>query len=256
VAKRIDLNTDSGESYGRWRLGNEEELFKYVTSANIACGFHAGDPLTIWRTVRLAKRMNVAVGAHPGFPDLMGFGRREMQVELEELKSYIVYQLGALGGFLRVEGLPMQHVKVHGALYNMAWVRRDYARAIAEAVAEFDRNLILVAPYGSEMARAGEELGLRVAWEAFIDRGYTSDGRLAPRGAPGAIITDVEEAVKRAVAIVDRGEITSVDGRVIEVRAHTLCIHGDTPNAVGLARAVRKRLEELGVEVVAMSRIV
>jgi len=256
VAKRIDLNTDSGESYGRWRLGNEEELFKYVTSANIACGFHAGDPLTIWRTVRLAKKMNVAVGAHPGFPDLMGFGRREMQVELEELKSYIVYQLGALSGFLRVEWLPMQHVKVHGALYNMAWVRRDYARAVAEAVAEFDRNLILVAPYGSEMARAGEELGLRVAWEAFIDRGYISDGRLAPRGAPGAIITDVEEAVKRAVAIVDRGEVTSVDGRVIEVRAHTLCIHGDTPNAVELARAVRKRLEELGVEVVAMSRIV
>jgi len=256
MVKRIDLNTDSGESYGRWRLGNEEELFKYVTSANVACGFHAGDPLTIWRTVKLAKKMNVAVGAHPGFPDLMGFGRREMQVGFEELKSYIVYQLGALGGFLRVEGLTMQHVKVHGALYNMAWVRRDYARTIAEAVAEFDRNLILVAPYGSEMARAGEELGLRVAWEAFIDRVYTSDGRLAPRSTPGSLITDVEEAVKRAVSIVDRGEITSVDGKVIEVRAHTLCIHGDTPNAVELARAVRKRLEELGVEVVAMSRIV
>lgn len=256
MVRRIDLNTDAGESFGRWRIVDESELFKYVTSANIACGFHAGDPLNIWRSVRIAKSLRVAVGAHPGFPDLMGFGRREMSVDFDELKSYVIYQLGALEAFLRVEGFRLQHVKVHGALYNMTWVREDYARSVAEAVASYDRNLIVVAPYASQAARAAEELGLRVAYEAFIDRGYTSDGRLVPRGLPEAVISDVSKAVGRAVSIVDRGVIQAVDGRFVEVKAHTLCIHGDSPHAVELAKAVVKGLKEVGVEIKPMAEVV
>lgn len=256
MARFIDLNTDAGESFGRWTLVDESRLFRYVTSANIACGFHAGDPVSIWRSVRTAKSLGVAVGAHPGFPDLMGFGRREMQISVEELKAYVIYQLGALDSFLRVEGMEMQHVKAHGALYNMAWVREDYARALAEAVHSYSRKLIVVAPYGSAMARAAEELGLKVAYEAFIDRGYTPDGRLAPRGTPGALITDLNKVVERAISIVDKGVVEAVDGRLIEVRAHTLCIHGDSPNAIEIARAVSSKLREVGIELKPMAKVV
>ena len=256
MPKAVDLNTDAGESFGRGVLVDEGQLFRYVTSANIACGFHAGDPVSIWRSVRTAKSLGVAVGAHPGFPDLMGFGRREMSLAPEELRSYVIYQLGALESFLRVEGMRMQHVKAHGALYNMAWVRGDYARALAEAVHSYDPKLILVAPYGSAMARAAEELGLRVAFEGFIDRGYTSDGRLAPRGTPGALITDIDRVLERVVSIVDKGVVISVDGRPVEVRAHTLCIHGDSPGAIEIARAVNQKLREIGVELKPLSLVV
>ncbi|MEM0038479.1 MAG: 5-oxoprolinase subunit PxpA [Zestosphaera sp.] len=256
LVRRIDLNTDAGESFGRWRLVDEGELFKHVSSASIACGFHAGDPASIWGSVRLAKSLGVAVGAHPGFPDLMGFGRREMGVDFDDLKAYIVYQLGALEAFLRVEGLRLQHVKAHGALYNMAWVREDYARAIAEAVASYDRGLIVVAPYGSRAARAAEELGLKVAYEAFIDRGYMPDGRLAPRGAPGALISDVSKAVERALSIIDKGVLQALDGSPVEIRAHTLCIHGDSPKAVEFAKSVKASLREFGVEIKPMSEVV
>jgi len=256
VVRRIDLNTDAGESFGRWTLVDESQLFRYVTSANIACGFHAGDPASIWRSVRVAKSLGVAIGAHPGFPDLMGFGRREMFVSVEELKSYTVYQLGALDAFLRVEGMKMQHVKAHGALYNMAWVREDYARALAEAAHAYRSDLIVVAPYGSAMAKVAEELGLKVAFEAFIDRGYTSDGRLAPRGAPGALITDMNKIIERVISVVDKGMVVSVDGKPIEIRAHTLCIHGDSPNAVEIARTVSQKLREFGVEVAPIARVI
>ncbi|MEO3993533.1 MAG: 5-oxoprolinase subunit PxpA [Desulfurococcaceae archaeon TW002] len=249
MVKKIDLNTDAGESFGRWRIVDESELFKYVSSVNIACGFHAGDPLNIWRSVRIAKSLGVAIGAHPGFPDLIGFGRREMIVDLDELKSYVIYQLGALDAFLRVEGLKLQHVKVHGALYNMAWVREDYAKSIAEAVAFYDRSLIIVAPHNSQLARVAEELGLRVAYEAFIDRGYTSDGRLVPRRFPEAVISDVGKVVERAVSIVDKGVIQTVNGKFIEIKAHTLCIHGDSPNAIEFAEAVSRSLKEIGIEI-------
>lgn len=256
MVKFVDLNTDAGESYGRWVLVNEEYLFRYVTSANIACGFHAGDPVSIWKSIKLAKSLGVSVGAHPGFPDLMGFGRREMLVSTEELKSYVLYQLGALEAFLRVEGMRMQHVKAHGALYNMAWVREDYARALAEVIHSYDPKLVLVAPHGSAMAKAAEELGLKVAYEAFIDRGYTSNGRLAPRSTPGALITDIRKILERVVSIVDRGVVVSVDGKPIEIRAHTLCIHGDSPEAIEIAKAVNQRLRELGVELRPIAEIV
>lgn len=256
MTKMIDLNTDAGESYGRWKLANEQELFKYVSSANIACGFHAGDPQSIWHSLRNAKSLGVAVGAHPGFPDLMGFGRREMEVSLEELKAYVIYQLGALEAFAKVEGIELQHVKAHGALYNMAWVRADYADAIAKAVASFDSNLIIVAPYGSQMAKKAEEIGLRVAYEAFIDRGYMPDGRLAPRNHPRAVISDPNIAVKRALKIIDDGLVEAIDGSLIEIKAHTLCIHGDSPNAVELAKIVNKKLKEAGIEIRPMAELI
>ena len=256
LVKKIDLNTDAGESFGRWRLVDESELFKYVSSANIACGFHAGDPSSIWGSIKTAKSLGVAVGAHPGFPDLMGFGRREMFVDLGDLKAYVIYQLGALEAFTRVEGVKLQHVKAHGALYNMAWVREDYARAIVEAVASYSKELIVVAPYNSQVVKAAEEAGLRVAYEAFIDRGYMPDGRLAPRGAPGALISDVNKAVERALSIIDKGVLQAVDGTLIEVRAHTLCIHGDSPKAIEFAKTVNAKLRELGVEIKPMSEVV
>ncbi|MEM2307609.1 MAG: 5-oxoprolinase subunit PxpA [Sulfolobales archaeon] len=256
MVKLVDLNTDAGESYGRWVLVDEDQLFRYVTSANIACGFHAGDPVSIWKSIRLAKSLGVSVGAHPGFPDLMGFGRREMVLSTEELKSYMLYQLGALDAFLKVEGMRMQHVKAHGALYNMAWVREDYARALSEAVYSYNPRLVLVAPYGSASARVAEELGIRVAYEAFIDRGYTSDGRLAPRGTAGALITNIEKILERVVSIVDKGVVVSVDGKPVEVRAHTLCIHGDSPGAIEIARAVNQKLRELGIGLRPIAEIV
>lgn len=256
MIRKIDLNTDAGESFGRWRLVDEGELFRYVSSVNIACGFHAGDPSSIWGSVKTAKSLGVAVGAHPGFPDLIGFGRREMMVDLEDLKAYVIYQLGALEAFTHIEGIKLQHVKVHGALYNMAWVREDYARAIVEAVASYDKRLLMVAPYGSQTARVAEELGLKVAYEAFIDRGYMPDGRLAPRGTPGALISDVSKAVERALSIIDKGVIQAVDGSLVEVRAHTLCIHGDSPKAIEFAKSVNTKLKELGVDIKPMSEVV
>ncbi|RLG83209.1 MAG: LamB/YcsF family protein [Thermoprotei archaeon] len=252
MPRKVDLNTDSGESFGRWKLGNEEELFNYVTSANIACGFHAGDPTVMRRTVRLARGKGVAVGAHPGFPDLMGFGRRAMEVGPEDLVNYMLYQIGALEAVARAEGVVLQHVKPHGALYNMAWIRRDYAQAIVEAVKLLRARLILVAPYGSEVHRAAEVEGVKVAFEGFADRGYTSDGRLVPRGKPGAVIHDVEEAAERALRMVSEGRVRTIDGRDIDVVVHTICIHGDSPNAVEIARAIRRRFAEAGIEVAPM----
>ncbi len=252
----VDLNSDSGESFGRWRLGKEEELFNYITSASIACGFHAGDPVVMRRTVRLAKEKGVAIGAHPGFPDLMGFGRRAMEVSAEELENYVLYQIGALYSIARAEGIELQHVKPHGAMYNMAWVRRDYAEAIVKAIKSFDPNLILVAPYGSEMHRVAEEHGIAVAFEAFADRNYRSDGRLVPRSHPEALVKSVEEAVERAVRMVSEGKVRTIDGKEIEIKVHTICIHGDSPHAVEMAKKLRERFEEVGIRVAPLREFV
>ncbi len=255
MVRTIDLNVDAGESYGRWSLVNEEKLFPYVTSVNIACGFHAGDPFNIWRTIKIAKKLGKAVGAHPGFPDLMGFGRRPMEIKNDELYTYIIYQLGALDAFLRIENLVMQHVKPHGALYNMAWTRGDYAETIVKAIKAYNEKLILVAPYGSMMVLKAEEYGLRVAYEAFIDRAYERNGRLVPRGKPGAVIKDVEKAVEQALMIIDKGIVKSIDGYEVEIKAHTLCIHGDTPDAIEFARRVNEKLREVGIELKPLGEI-
>jgi UPF0271 protein len=222
----------------------------FITSANVACGFHAGDPLWMRRTVNLAEQSGVAVGAHPGFPDLIGFGRREMQVAPEELKNYVIYQIGALQAFTRSKRL--QHVKPHGALYNVGAVNEKIARAVAEAIKEVDADLILVGLAGSAWIEVGRQLGLRVASEVFADRALNPDGTLVPRSQPGAVIEDTEKVVAASLKMVTEEKAVAVDGREIPIRADTICLHGDTPGAVELARNLRGELEAAGVKVVPM----
>jgi UPF0271 protein len=248
-AMHIDLNSDLGESFGRWRLGDDAALMASITSANIACGFHAGDPSVMRRTIALAKQHGVAVGAHPGFPDLVGFGRREMQASAGEVEDFVLYQVAALAGIAAAEGVRLQHVKAHGALYNQAARDRALADAIARAVAACDPSLILMGLPNSELLRAGEAAGLRVAAEIFADRAYEPDGSLASRRTPGAVIHESSEVAARAVRMVCEQTVVATDGSVIRLPAHTLCLHGDTPGAGDLARTIRAALEAAGVRV-------
>lgn len=248
---RIDLNCDLGESFGRYTIGLDEEVIPYVSSVNIACGFHASDPVVMEKTVRLAEKYGVGIGAHPGFPDLMGFGRREMSVSPEEVKAYMTYQLGALYGFCRAIGVPMVHVKPHGALYNMAG--RDYrlAKAVCEAVYEFDPQLKLLALSGSRMTEAAIDTGLSCAQEVFADRAYEEDGSLVDRKKPGAIIQDEDLAVSRVIRMVKEGKTETVTGKEIFLKPDSICVHGDSPKALEFVAKIRKGLESAGVEVVA-----
>ncbi len=249
----IDLNADLGESFGPWTMGQDEALMTSITSANIACGFHAGDPTVMRRTIRLAKRHGVALGAHPGFPVLAGFGRREMQVSPVELEDLVLYQLAAIAGVAAADGVRLQHVKAHGALYNMAARDAVLAGAIARAVAAFDRTLILLGLPNSALLSEGEAAGLRVAAEVFADRTYEADGSLTPRRVPGSVIADPAHVVARAVDMVRARQVTATDGTVVPLRADTLCLHGDTPGAADLARQVRAALESAGVTVAALA---
>ncbi len=249
MARTIDLNADAGESFGRWQLGHDEELFPLLSSVNLATGFHAGDPRVMLRSVRLAKRHGVAVGAHPGFPDLVGFGRRDLAASPEEAYTDVLYQIGALSAFLRLEGLPLHHVKPHGALYLRMLRDEALARAVAQAVKDYDPDLPLVLLGGTPMEEAAKAVGVRYVREAFPDRAYLSDGRLAPRSMEGALIRDPKEAARRAVQMVLEGEIEALDGGRVKVEAETLCVHGDNPEAVAIARAVREALIEHGVEI-------
>jgi UPF0271 protein len=245
----IDLNSDVGESFGPWKIGHDEALMPSITSANIACGFHAGDPTVMRQTIALAKRHGVAVGAHPGFPDLPGFGRREMQLSTNEVEDLVLYQLAAIAGVAAAEGVRLQHVKAHGALYNMAARDAGLARAIARAVAVFDQTLILFGLPQSALLREGADAGLRVAAEIFADRTYESDGSLTSRRVPGSVIHDPARVVQRAIDMVSKRQVTTTDGSVIALEADTLCLHGDTPGAADLARQVRAGLEAAGVTV-------
>ncbi len=249
MARTIDLNADAGESFGHWQLGHDEELFPLLSSVNLATGFHAGDPRVMLRSVRLAKRHGVAVGAHPGFPDLVGFGRRDLAASPEEAYTDVLYQIGALSAFLRLEGLPLHHVKPHGALYLRMLRDEALARAVAQAVKDYDPDLPLVLLGGTPMEEAAKAVGIRYVREAFPDRAYLSDGRLAPRSMEGALIRDPREAARRAVQMVLEGEIEALDGGRVKVEAETLCVHGDNPEAVAIARAVREALVEHGVEI-------
>jgi UPF0271 protein len=246
---QIDLNADLGESFGRWTLGDDAALMKSITSANVACGYHAGDPGVMRDTVRLARDAGVAVGAHPGLPDLAGFGRRTMAVTPREVEDFVLYQVGALAAVAAAEGVRLQHVKAHGALYNMAVRDRPLADAIVRAVASFDRSLILFGLPGSELVRAGEAAGLRVAAEGFADRAYEPDGSLTPRTKPGAIIHDAGEAIARAIRMVRDGIVRATDGRDVSMRIDTICTHGDTPNSHELTRALRAALQAAGIAV-------
>lgn len=243
----IDLNCDMGESFGPYTLGLDEQVMPLITSANVACGFHAGDPQVLRRTVALAARHGVGVGAHVSFPDLAGFGRREMQVAPHELENDVLYQIGAIQAFCRAAGVPLRHVKPHGALYNMAQRDPATAEAIARAVAAYDRGLVLFAQPGSVMARVAQEAGLPVAGEAFADRAYAPDGALASRKLPGSVIHDPDAVAERALRMVAEGRITAMDGTEITVAPATICVHGDTPGAVRLIQRIRERLARAGV---------
>jgi UPF0271 protein len=245
----VDLNCDMGESFGVYSRGCDEEIMPYVTSANIACGFHAGDPATMRRTVRLALEHGVAIGAHPGLPDLAGFGRRNMDVSPDEAYGLVMYQTGALMAFVRAEGGRLRHVKAHGALYNMAARSRELAEAIAEAVYRIDPELFLFGPASSELIKAGQRIGLRTVSEAFADRSYERDGSLTPRRLPEALIDDEEEASRRAVRMVREGRVRSRQGEDVVIVAETICIHGDGPHALPFARSIRQALEREGIAV-------
>jgi UPF0271 protein len=256
---KIDINCDMGESFGAYALGLDEEVIKYITSANIACGYHAGDPLVMEQTIALAKEHGVSVGAHPGFPDLMGFGRRNIDATLPEIRGYMVYQIGALQAFAKAQGLKVAHVKPHGALYLMAVEDEEISEAVVESIASVDKDLIFVALAGSKgekMTKIGEKVGLRVAYEAFPDRAYTPDGTLVSRRQPGAVIKDPDVVAQRALMMAQEGKVVAIDGKDIPFRPETLCVHGDTPGAVNLVRKIRQTLTEAGVEVIPLSEFV
>jgi UPF0271 protein len=250
---RIDLNSDLGESFGPWRMGQDEALMDSISSANVACGFHAGDPGAMRATIALAREKGVAIGAHPGFQDLVGFGRREIKASPAEVEDLVLYQVSALAGMAAVQGVRLQHVKAHGALYNMACRDRALADAIARAVASLDRSLILFGLPGSELLRAGEAAGLPVAAEVFADRAYDPDGSLTARSKAGSVIHDTRQVVERAVTMVRDRKVVAVDGSTIGLRADTICLHGDTPGAADHARAVRQGLEAAGITVARLS---
>lgn len=252
----VDLNCDLGESFGAYTIGLDNEVIAHVSSVNVACGYHAGDPLVMEKTVAAAKAAGVAVGAHPGFPDLMGFGRRNMVVSPKEVKAYVKYQLGALMAFAAAEGIRLQHCKPHGALYNMAGKDMDLALAIAEAIAEVDKNIILLGLANSKMIDAGKQLGLRVANEVFADRAYQADGSLVPRKLPGAVIHDKDEAIARTVRMVTEGKVTAITGEEVEIAAHSICVHGDNPSAVEFVKNIRTQLTARGVEIAPIREIV
>ena len=243
----IDLNCDCGEGFGAWQLGDDAALLRHVSSANIACGAHAGDPEIMRRTLRLCRELGVAAGAHPGYPDLHGFGRRALPMSPAEVENSVLAQLGALAALARAEGVALRHVKPHGALYNVAAVTPAIAEAITRAVAAFSRELLLVGLAGSQLVAAGEAAGLRVAREAFADRGYAADGTLLPRGTPGALIVEPAENLVQALRIVIEGHVLGPGGERVPVVADTLCVHGDTPGATRRAEALRHRLEAAGV---------
>jgi UPF0271 protein len=252
---QIDLNSDVGESLGVYKLGLDEEVIPHITSANIACGFHAGDPGVMRKTVTLAKQYGVEVGAHPGFHDLIGFGRRNIDATLEEIQDDVVYQTGALQAFAQSQGLRLQHVKPHGGLYNMAVANPKVWEAIAEALAEMDREIILVVLASSKresLLEIGKRRGIRVAFEAFPDRAYHKDGSLVSRREKGAVIHDHEIVAKRALKMALEGKGIAIDGTEIELRADTLCVHGDNPAAVEMVKRIREELKDAGVGVIPM----
>jgi 5-oxoprolinase (ATP-hydrolysing) subunit A len=246
---RIDLNSDLGESFGPWPMGQDAALMDSISSANVACGFHAGDPGAMRAAIQLAREKGVAIGAHPGFPDLVGFGRREMKATPEEVENLVLYQVSALAGMAAAQGMRLQHVKAHGALYNMACRDRALADAIAKAVASLDRSLILFGLPSSELLRAGKAAGLPAAAEVFADRAYDPDGSLTARSKPGSVIADTRQVVERAIVMVRDRRVIAVDGSTIELQADTICLHGDTPGAADHARAVRDGLESAGIRI-------
>ncbi|WP_347548334.1 5-oxoprolinase subunit PxpA [Pseudalkalibacillus hwajinpoensis] len=245
----IDLNSDLGESFGTYVIGQDEHVLELVSSANVACGFHAGDPHIMNKTVKWAKEHHVGIGAHPGFPDLMGFGRRNINVTPEDAYTLVLYQIGALHGFCSAHDVRLQHVKPHGALYNMASKDPELANAVAQAVKDFDPELILFGLANSELIRAAQDAALPYASEVFADRTYQPDGTLTPRVEKNAMIRDEQVAINQVVSMVTKGKVTAVDGSIIEIEADTVCVHGDEPSALSFIKALRKRFMEEDIEI-------
>jgi len=253
------MNSDVGESFGVYKIGLDEEVIPHITSANIGCGFHGGDPAVMRKTISLAKQYGVELGSHPGFPDLMGFGRRNMDATLEEIQDYVVYQTGALQAFATSQGLMLQHVKPHGSLYNMAVANPRIWEAIAESLAKLDREIILVALASSKrepLLEIGKRYGIRIAFEAFPDRAYKNDGSLVSRREKGAVIHDHEIVANRALKMALEGKVIAIDGTEIELKADTLCVHGDNPAAVQMVKRIREGLKASGVEVTPMKNFI
>jgi UPF0271 protein len=255
MALRMDFNSDLGESYSVYEYGEGEEVMQYISSANVACGWHGGDPLVMRRTVRLAKQRGVGIGAHPSYPDLLGFGRRVIPLTYEETRDYCVYQIGALWAFCKAEGVRLQHVKPHGALYNSLVKDPQNAKAVAEAMAEIDLNLIMLALPGSELDKAARAVGLRVAREAFADRAYNDDGTLVSRSIPGSVIGDPEVAAQRFVDFC-KGRVITITGKELRLEVDSICLHSDTKGAARHAKAIFERCKKEGVQIVPMAELV
>ncbi len=253
---KIDLNCDLGESFGAYTIGMDADVIPLISSCNIACGYHASDPLVMQKTIALAKEAGIGIGAHPGFPDLMGFGRRNLSISPAEAGAYVTYQLGALYAFAKSAGVRIQHVKPHGALYNMAGKDYDLALAIAKAVKSFDPTLILLGLSGSQSVRAAQDIGLPVAKEVFADRAYMPDGSLMPRNMEGAVIHDENEAIRRVIRMVKEHKVTASDGKDIEIVPDSICVHGDNVKALTFVTQIRSALEAEGVQIAPLSEIV
>ena len=248
--KTIDLNCDMGESYGAWKMGDDAGIMPLITSANIACGFHGGDPATIRKTVRLAVDNGVAIGAHPSLPDIQGFGRRVMKISPQDMYDLVVYQAGAVAAFAHAAGSRLHHVKCHGALYNMAATDEALSEAMARAAKDLGGVMLYVLSNSRNYAKA-KNLGIPVAAEVFADRGYSDDGTLAPRDKPGGMVEDATKAVQQALAMIEEGTVTSINGKRVPVLAETLCLHGDQPGAVLFAKELRKKFAERGIQLAA-----
>ena len=251
---RIDINCDMGESFGAYKLGRDQEVMNYISSANIACGWHAGDPMVMEQTVLLAKEKGVAVGAHPGYPDLMGFGRRHMDLTLNEIEYYILYQIGAFYAFANAHGLPLQHVKAHGALGNLAFVDPEVSKAIARAALRFSKDIILVVYSGTIMVQAAKEVGIRFVEDVYADRVYNPDGTLQSRKIAGSVIHDPEKAARQALNMVREGYVVAHDGTKVKVKPETLCVHGDTPSAAAILQKIRDELKNASILVKPMGQ--
>lgn len=248
----VDLNSDMGESFGAYTIGGDDEIIKYVTSANVACGWHAGDPMVMAKVVKMAKDKNVVVGAHPGYPDLMGFGRRQMNLSSEEVKNYMKYQIGALMAFTQSEGMKLHHVAPHGALGNLCQSDREVSKAICEAVFEIDPNLIIYYCAGAFLGEEAEKMGLKTAAEIFADRAYMDDLSLVPRKMEGSMITDEEIAIERCVRMIKEGKVISINGKELDIKGDTLCVHGDGPKALAFVKRIRERFEQEGIVIQSM----
>lgn len=253
---KVDLNCDLGESYGRYTLGLDEQVMPFISSANVACGFHASDPMVMDKTIALCKSHNIGIGAHPGFPDLLGFGRRNMDISQTEARNYVLYQLGALGAFCKANNTAIHHVKPHGALYNMAGKDYNLAKGICQGIYDYDPNIIVLGLSGSLMIEAAKDMGLKVAREVFADRAYEEDGSLVNRTKEGAMITDENLAIDRIIGIVKNQKVTTITGKEIPMVADSICVHGDGEKALAFVQKIRQRLEKTGITICPLNQII